>query len=392
MIAFTFPGQGSQRHGMGAPWKEHPSWELVTEASDAAGRDVAALLLDAPDDELTRTRNAQIATFVLSMVVLDAAERLGADASYFAGHSLGEYSALVAAGAIAFDEGVRLVAERGDAMQAAADETDGTMAAVLGLDDDAVAAACAEIEGLWVANYNGPGQVVVAGTRDGIARAEAAMKAAGAKRVMALPVGGAFHSPLMAPASERLAKALRTADIRPTAQPVVANVDAAAHAGVHDWAGALERQLVSPVRWRQSLHTLADLGAATIIELGPGTVLTGLAKRTLPGARTLAVNEPAHLDAMLEALAAPSGGPVGLPPHEGEHLFATERLVISPAAGVFAPAPSLVPGEPVAVGTEVGTVNGQPVRSPFEGIIVGVVALAGERLTSSQPVAWLRTA
>src|SRR5215510_8552077 len=138
MIVFTFPGQGSQRPGMGAPWRDHPSWELVVEASDLAGRDLAHLLLDAGPDELTAIRNSQLATFVLSLVVLDAVERLGVTPARLAGHSLGEYTALVAAGALGFEDGVRLVAERGEAMQAAAEEREGTMAAVLGLDDDQV--------------------------------------------------------------------------------------------------------------------------------------------------------------------------------------------------------------------------------------------------------------
>jgi [acyl-carrier-protein] S-malonyltransferase len=196
----------------------------------------------------------------------------------------------------------------------------------------------------------------------------------------------------MQPAAERLAKALASIEVRDVSQPVVANVDGRAHRGVAPWAELLEQQLVRPVRWRQSLHTLADLGVSTLIELGPGTVLTGLAKRTLPGSRTLAVNEPGHLDALLELLASPSVGPVGLHPHEGEHLFATERLVVSPSAGDFAPQPELAPGVELTAGAVVGRVNGATVHSPFAGIVVGVLAMAGERLSPSQPIAWLRTA
>ncbi|MHB8329740.1 MAG: ACP S-malonyltransferase, partial [Acidimicrobiales bacterium] len=165
MPAFTFPGQGSQRPGMGRPWIDHPSWEVVDEATTLAGRDLGRLLLHADQAELTLTANAQLATFVLSLVVLDAIERVGIEPTQCAGHSLGEYSALVASGALAFEDGVRLVLERGAAMHHAAEERPGLMAAVLGADDDAVEAACERAEGeVWVANYNAPGQVVIAGS------------------------------------------------------------------------------------------------------------------------------------------------------------------------------------------------------------------------------------
>ena len=165
MLAFTFPGQGSQRPGMGRPWADHESWELVGEASEIVDRDLARLLLDAEADELRDTRNAQLTTFVSSLMVVDAVERLGIEAAYCAGHSLGEYTALVATGALSFEEGVRLVSERADAMHDAGLEHHGTMSAVLGLDDDKVEVACrlADDE-VWVANFNAPGQVVIAGS------------------------------------------------------------------------------------------------------------------------------------------------------------------------------------------------------------------------------------
>ena len=194
MIVFTHPWQGSQLPGMGAPWKDHPSWELVTEASDVAGRDVGALLLTADADTLMLTRNSQLTTFVLSMVAFDAITRVGIEAVGHAGHSLGEYSALTAAGVLDFADAVQLVSERGDAMQAAADEQDGTMAAVLGLDDDQVDIACARVAGdVWVANYNAPGQVVIAGAPDAVAEAGDVAKELGAKRLLALPVLSLIH-------------------------------------------------------------------------------------------------------------------------------------------------------------------------------------------------------
>ena len=174
MLAFTFPGQGSQRPGMGRPWQEHESWELVDEASEVAGRDIAALLCDADADELRDTRNAQLTTFVSSLVVLDAVSRIGIDANFCAGHSLGEYTALTATGALGFDDGIQLVSERAAAMHDAGLAHPGTMAAVLGLDDDQVGVACdlADAE-VWVANYNAPGQVVIAGSPGGGDRASA---------------------------------------------------------------------------------------------------------------------------------------------------------------------------------------------------------------------------
>jgi [acyl-carrier-protein] S-malonyltransferase len=339
--------------------------------------------------ELTRTDNAQLSTFLTSLVVLDAVERLGVEPAATAGHSLGEYTALVASGALAFEEGLQLVAERGAAMLDATTARIGTMAAVLGLDDDDVEAACARVDGdVWVANYNAPGQVVIAGDPDALARASEIAKELGAKKVMSMAVSGAFHTPFMAPARDRLRSAIGNADLRDAGLPVYANVDARAHSGA-EWTELLNAQLCSPVRWRQILHNLDDAGATVFIELGPGNVLTGMAKRTVSGAKTLSVSTPDDLDKLLTALAAPVET---VEVHEGEHLFATERMVVSPAAGVFAPAVGLAPGFVLTPGTVLGTVGDQEVRSPFAGTLVGVLAVEGERVTTSQPIAWLRTA
>ena len=389
MLAFTFPGQGSQQPGMGRPWVDHPSWSIVASATEASGRDVAALLLDADAEELKRTENAQLSTYVLSLVVHDAITRLGVRGARAAGHSLGEYSALTAVGALRIEDGVRLVTERGTAMQAAADSRAGAMAAVLGTDDEVVAAACDDASGeVWLANSNAPGQVVIAGDPAAIEEAAALAKKRGARKVLPLPVGGAFHTPFMAPAAERLRAVLLATDFADATVPVIANVDALPHQHADQWVSLLHQQLTAPVQWRASLERMVADGITVFLELGPGGVLTGMAKRGAPGATVKAVGEPADLDAAAEA----AGQVQALVHHDGEHLFASERLVVSPAAGVFTPADDVTEGLHIERGRVVGHVAGHEVRSPFRGTVKGLLAVAGERLTRSQPIAWLRTA
>ncbi len=419
MLAFTFPGQGSQRPGMGRAWVDHPSWELVSDASVASGRDVEHLLLAADTEELTATRNAQLATFTLSLVVLDAVERLGLEPGACAGHSLGEYTALVASGALGFEDGVRLVSERGDAMQAAADSRPGTMAALLGIDDDDAGAACQRAEGeAWVANFNAPGQVVVAGTAEAVEATSAVAKALGARKTMPISVGGAFHTPLMAPARERLRKSLAATTFYAPEIPVIANVDARPHVRADEWKGLLSAQLCSPVRWRQTLRALHDMGATALVEVGPGGVLTGLARRVVPDAQGVAVGTPDDLDSLVATLAGESSLHAYAAAHQGEHLYVSERLVLSPAAGLFDPAPSFsgpdpraatptaragegarhgddgqpVEGREVGVGEFIGTVGDTEVLSPFAGRLMGLLAIVGERVVNGQPVAWVRYA
>ena len=390
MLAFTFPGQGSQRPGMGRPWREHDSWELVEEASLVAERDVGALLLDADADTLKDTRNAQLTTFVTSLMVLDAVERLGIVPSYCAGHSLGEYTALTATGALSFEDGVRLVVERADAMHEAGISSPGTMAAVLGLDDDDVEVACRRADSdVWVANFNAPGQVVIAGSPDGVAAAGEHAKSLGAKKVMALQVSGAFHTPFMTSARERLRTAITLASPRDSEVPVVSNVDALAHASGDEWSSLLSAQLSSPVRWKHCLLTMANHGVTGFVELGPGGVLTGMAKRTVATARTITVSTPDELDKLIEWVAASS--PTGAAQIEGEHLFAVERLVVSPSAGVFTPSNSINVGSTIEVGTVIGSIGPIEVRSPFAGVVQNFIAVQGERVTTHQPIAWLRT-
>ena len=390
MLAFTFPGQGSQRPGMGRPWVDHESWELVEESGELAGRDVAALLLDADADELRDTRNAQLTTFVSSLMVLDAVERLGIEPSFCAGHSLGEYTALTATGALGFDDGVQLVTARADAMHDAGLARPGTMAAVLGLDDDQVDVACRRADDdVWVANYNAPGQVVIAGSPDGVAAATQHAKDLGAKRVMALQVSGAFHTPYMTSARDRLREAIAAADPRDTEVPVVSNVDALPHKEGKEWSRLLSAQLSSPVRWKQCLQELDELGVTEFAELGPGGVLTGMVKRTVTSARTISVATPEDLDKLIEWVGAQVPSSATQP--EGEHLFASERLVVSPAAGIFARVADLADGARIEVGTVLGHVGEHEVRSPFAGVLQSFIAVETERVTSRQPIAWLRT-
>ncbi|HEY3942371.1 MAG TPA: acyltransferase domain-containing protein [Acidimicrobiales bacterium] len=404
MLVFTFPGQGSQRAEMGRPWVDHPSWGVVEEASEAAGRDLAQLLLRAPIETLTETANAQMCTFVLSLVVLDAVERLGLSPGACAGHSLGEYTALVAAGAVTFGDGVELVAARGEAMSRATADAPGTMAALMGLGDDDAELACQRADGeVWVANYNGTGQVIIAGRPAAVEAAAAIARELGARKVVPLPVAGAFHTPLMGGAQPALRKALDEVSFVPSEVPVVANVDALAHRDPAEWPTLLAAQLCRPVRWHQSLGTLVDLGAQALVELGPGGVLSGLAKRGAPGARALSVAAPEDLDALMDAVtelelvsARPRRhrSPVG-----GGRNYLSDRLVVSPAAGSFRPAGSLAatevgfdgPGRrALDVGEVVGFVGALEVRTPFSGHIVRWFVGEGDAVRDGQPVLRLR--
>ncbi len=268
----------------------------------------------------------------------------------------------------------------------------GTMAAVLGLDDDQVGVACNLADAdVWVANYNAPGQVVIAGSPEGVDAASARAKELGAKRVMALPVSGAFHTPFMTAARERLRDAIAAAEPRDTDIPVVSNVDAAAHDRGAEWASLLSAQLSSPVRWKHSLLTLSEAGVTDFAELGPGGVLTGMAKRTVDGCRTISVATPDDLDKLLEWVDARAPTQTRAAELDGEHLFAAERLVVSPAAGLFTPVVDLGEGSAIDVGSIIGHVGENEVRSPFAGILQSFIAVDTERVTMRQPIAWLRT-
>lgn len=289
-VALVFPGQGSQRAGMGVPWRDSAGWELVEQASAATGRDLGALLTGADAEQLRATREAQVATFLTSLLVHAALPPL--DVVVVAGHSLGELTALVASGVLPPADGLRVVVERGEAMQEAADAAPGTMAAVLGLEDDDVERVLAGVDGAWPANHNAPAHVVVSGTPDGVAAAGEALRQAGARRVLPLPVGGAFHTPLMEPARPRLERALQAASWLDPVAPALSAVTAAPYE--RDWPEVLSRQLTAPVRWRQVVQALPDVDA--VVEVGPGGVLTGLVKRCRPDLRAVSVATPDDLE------------------------------------------------------------------------------------------------
>jgi [acyl-carrier-protein] S-malonyltransferase len=392
--AFVFPGQGSQRPGMGRPWVDHPSWELVGDASRATGRDLAHLLLDADQEELTETRSAQLATVTMSLLVLDAVERVGIEPTAVAGHSVGEYTALIAAGALGFEDGLRMVSERGEAMQDAADADPGVMVLVSGTDRDTVDVACRLAEGdVWVANFNSANETVIAGEPAAVGRAGDWARQLGARRLVPVAAGGAFHTPYMRAARSRLRKALSEAAFHQPEVPVVSNVDGRAHTGTVEWELLLSAQLCSPVRWDQSIALLGSLtehvGKRLFVELGAGRSLSTMISQSRPDSETVGVTGPSDLDRLVDAVVGNDKLHAYSAGHHGEHLYVSERVVISPGAGVFDPSGGDA-GPAVEVGTLLGTVSGTEVRSPFAGHLMGMLAHAGERVQAGQPIAWLR--
>lgn len=299
-----FPGQGSQRAGMAAAWREVPAFARWEEAGDLLGRDVRRLGLDAPEDELRAPANCQPALFVHQVVLLETwRTEAGVEPVVVAGHSLGEYNALVAAGALSFADGLRLVDVRARATQEAADQRPGGMVACLGFDVDAVAAAC-ERAGAYVVNDNAPGQVVAAGAPTALEALTTELTEAGPGKVRVLAVGAAYHSPHMEPAVGVLGAALDRARFGDAAVPVVANVDARPHTAAAEWPGLLRAQVTAPVRWRESVAALAAQGATDVVELGAAPVLVGLVKRTDPALRRHHVGGPDDLAAVARELAS----------------------------------------------------------------------------------------
>jgi [acyl-carrier-protein] S-malonyltransferase len=296
-VAWLFPGQGSQAVGMGSDLaaRYRSAAQVFAEANDALGFDLRRLCFEGPQEELDRTANTQPALLASAIAALRAAEEASgglAKPILVLGHSLGEFTALVAGGALALADALRLVRTRGELMQAA--DPEGGMAAVLGLDADAVARAIVGTA-LVVANDNAPGQVVVSGPRDELARAEEPLKAAGAKRMISLRTSAAFHSPAMATVAPRLRQAIDVTPFGALRYPVIANVDARVHEHARAMPALLERQVWSPVQWVASVRRAAGEGVSVFAEFGPGNVLTGLVKRILPEAATANVADEATL-------------------------------------------------------------------------------------------------
>lgn len=305
-LALIFPGQGSQQVGMLRDLAERYSVVRTTfeEASEALGYDLWQVVQEGPAEALNATACTQPALLASSVAIWRVWQELeGPRPGAMAGHSLGEYSAMVCAGALSFAEGVRLVRLRGEAMQQAVPAGQGAMAAILGLDDAAVEQACAKAadgDVVSAVNYNAPGQVVIAGSKAAVDRAIAACQEAGAKRAMPLPVSVPSHCDLMRPAAERLEQALGDIELKAPRYTVVQNVDAQAHADVATLRTRLIEQLYQPVRWVSCVEKMVHGGAEVFIECGPGKVLTGLNKRIARGSRGLAVNDPDSLSAALE--------------------------------------------------------------------------------------------
>ncbi|CAG5078291.1 [acyl-carrier-protein] S-malonyltransferase [Thermobacillus xylanilyticus] len=307
-IAFVFPGQGAQAVGMGKDaYDASPAARAVFERADAAlGFALSRIIFEGPEDKLRQTENTQPALLTVSAALLELiAGRVRPD--YVAGHSLGEYSALVAAGVLSFEDAVRAVRLRGEFMEAAVPGGQGAMAAVLGAERGALQALCEAVSaetGLVVlANVNCPGQIVVSGTAEGVRAVVERGKEAGAKRVIPLEVSGPFHSPLMQPAADRLEQVLAELTMRDAKVPVIANVTAEPVTSAEEIRGLLKRQVTAPVLWEDTVTRLVGLGVDTFVEIGSGSVLTGLIRKTDKSVTVHTVNSLAALDAALAELA-----------------------------------------------------------------------------------------
>ena len=281
MKAYIFPGQGAQFEGMGKDLydKYDLAKQRFAQANDILGFDIAKIMFEGSAEDLKQTRVTQPAIFLHSVI---SAELLGDDfkPDMLAGHSLGEFSALVAGKALSFEDGLRLVSKRAEAMQKATELVDSTMSAILNLDDETVEAVCRKIDGIVApANYNCPGQLVISGETEAVKRANEALLEAGARRAVLLPVGGAFHSPLMEPAREELAKAIAETDFKAPIAPIYQNVTAKAETDPDKIKENLNKQLTAPVRWTQSVQQMIADGATDFIEVGPGKVLLGLLRK-----------------------------------------------------------------------------------------------------------------
>jgi [acyl-carrier-protein] S-malonyltransferase len=286
---------------MGEAWRAHPAWSVVERAEAALGEPLAHLVTTASDDQLARTREAQLAVLLTSLVAWDALQPLPETPLAYAGHSLGQVTALIAAGVLPFDEGVRFAARRAELTQATADAHPGRMAALLGATTEQAEEACAAApDACWIANDNAPGQVVIAGTADGLELASARARELGVKRVTPLRVGAAFHTPLMIDATVALRGELGAVEFGEPIAPVVSNHDARAYSDARGWRGRLAAHVSVPVRWRSTMETLVGAGATTFLEVGHGSMLAALAKRGAPGVTVVNIAVPDDVPAALE--------------------------------------------------------------------------------------------
>ncbi|MDQ0113039.1 ACP S-malonyltransferase [Paenibacillus harenae] len=302
--AFVFPGQGAQAVGMGKDAYEtfERSRAIIEQADEALGFKLSDIIFEGPEETLKLTANTQPALLTVSIALLEALEGRGLKADYVAGHSLGEYSALVAAGVLSFKDAVRTVRARGLFMEQAVPNGQGAMAAVLGAEREALAALCAQVSSestaVELANVNCPGQIVVSGTAAGVQTVVERGKEAGAKRVIPLDVSGPFHSSLMKPAAEKLGDTLASVELQDASIPVIANVTAREVTGASDIRALLVEQVYSPVLWEDSVRYLIEQGVDTFVEIGSGTVLAGLIKKIDKNVRVISVNSITALDAL----------------------------------------------------------------------------------------------